>query len=131
MSEENTHFKKKKFDESLVDNPEAGFANPPPTRPKDRLTVRSTQRTLAGIAISIRPRPIREVMMITGITLPHNALRMMQSIGAVKMGKVGQIVYYGAPHLVGKALDPVAMAYDDYLLGKANWPEELGPSEET
>lgn len=129
MSEENTPFKKKKFDEALIDNPEAGFANPAPTRPKERLTMRSTQRTLAGIAISIRPRPIREVMLITGITLPHNALRMLQSIGAVKMDKVGQVVYYGAPHLVGKALDPVAMAYDDWLLGKGTWPEELDPDQ--
>ena len=129
MNEENPYFKKKKFDESLIDNPEAGFVTPSPTRPKERLTMRSTQRTLAGIAISIRPRPIREVMLITGITLPYNALRMLQSIGAVKMYKVGQIFYYGAPHLVGKTLDPVAMKYDDYLLGKASWPEELDPDQ--
>lgn len=131
MSEENTPFKKKKFDEALIDNPEEAFKALAPKFPKNRLTMRSTQRTLAGIAISIRPRPIREVMLITGITLPHNALRMLQSIGAVKMDKVGQVVYYGAPHLVGKPLDPVAMAYDDWLLGKGEWPEALGPSEET
>jgi hypothetical protein len=47
------------------------------------------------------------------------------------MGKAGQAFYYGAPHLVDKVLDPVAMKYDDWLLGKGDWPEELGPSEDT
>jgi hypothetical protein len=131
MNEENTPFKKKKFDEALIDNADAIPVVVAPSYPKKRITMRSTQRTLAGIAISIRPRLISEVMTITGITLPHNALRMLQSIGAVKMGKVGQAFYYGAPHLVDKVLDPVAMKYDDWLLGKGDWPEELGPSEET
>jgi hypothetical protein len=132
MTEEHTPFKKKKFDESLIDNADAIPVVVAPSRPKKRITVRSTQRTLAGIAISIRPRLISEVMTITGITLPHNALRMLQSIGAVKMGKAGQAFYYGAPHLVDKPpLDPVAMKYDDWLLGKGDWPEELGPSEDT
>jgi hypothetical protein len=130
MNEENTPFKKKKFDESLIDNADAIPVVVAPSRPKKRITVRSTQRSLAGIAISIRPRLISEVMTITGITLPHNALRMLQSIGAVKMGKVGQAFYYGAPHLVDKVLDPIAMKYDDWLLGKGDWPEELGPAED-
>jgi hypothetical protein len=129
MTEENTFFKKKKFDESLIDNPGEMFKDSPDL-PKRRLTVRSSQRTLAGIAISVRPRTIKEIMVITGITRPNNALRMLQSIGAQKTTRVGREILYVAPHLVDKPLDPVAMAYDDWLLGKADWPEALGPSEE-
>lgn len=130
MTEENTFFKKKKFDESLIDNPGDMFKDVAPKLPKKRLLIRSSQRTLAGIAVSIRPRTIKEVMLITGITQPNNALRMLQSIGAVKADRIGKEILYVAPHLLGKPLDPVAMAYDDWLLGKADWPEALGPSEE-
>jgi hypothetical protein len=122
--------KKKPFDPSLVDNYEDGTSTLDSRyKPKKKLHTTSWQRSIVGLAICIRPRSTEQLQKIAGISFRTNAIRMLNAMGAVAVYKEGKKTFWGAPHMKDKLLepmDPVAKKFDEWLLFRGPWPEELG-----
>jgi hypothetical protein len=119
-------FKKKPFDPSLVENYNEGF-DVPKIRQRKLITRSDHHRNLVGLAIAIRPRSTKEIMRLTKIKHSGNAIRSLLKVGAVRLPLVNGQRYWAAPSYKGGPVDPALEKYDDWLMGKIEWPEEFGP----